>query len=160
MPLKEYPPIDAGLLELGYEQIAAFDEEATRGEALAFYENSQIENAVVLRNKISGSVGNYFENFQVKVVVAGNEISSTCECDNERKICRHAISLLYAWVNDAQDFLNIADVLREIEKMDRQRLVDVVGNIIQHEPHMAQVFLKKKEIDWDEIDPEPHVDIE
>lgn len=158
MPLHEYPPIDNTLLELGYDQIAAFDEEATRGEALAFYDNSQIEDAVVYRNKISGRVGNYFENYQVKVVVSGNEISSTCECDNERKICRHAIALLYAWVNDAQDFLNISDVLYEIEKMDKERLIEIVTNIIQHEPHYAQTFLQKKEIDWDEIDPEPDLE--
>ena len=153
MPLKDNQSIVKKLQELSYEQIAAFDEEATRGEALAYYDNSQIEGAVVFRNKVSGRVGNYFENYLVKVSIYDNEISSACECDNERKICHHAIALLYAWVNDAQDFLNIATVLEEIEKMDKERLLDIVANILQHEPHMAQAFLKKKDLDWDEIEP-------
>ena len=85
MPLQDKSSKENSLQELGYDQIAAFDEEAAQGEALAYYDNSQIENAVVFRNKISGRVGNYFENYQVKVVVTGNEISSSCECDNERK---------------------------------------------------------------------------
>ena len=155
MPFKDNPSVENKLLELGYDQIAAFDEEATRGEALAYYDTSQIEGAVVFGNKISGRVGNYFENYQVRVAVSDNEISSTCECENERKICLHAIALLYAWVNDAQDFLNIDDVLQEIKKMDKDHLLDVVANILQHEPHMAQAFLKKTDIDWDEIDPVP-----
>ncbi len=155
MPLEDNPTIARELRELGYDQIAAFDEEATRGEALAYYDNSQIEKAVVYRNKISGRVGNYFENYQVKIVIHGNEITSICECDSERRICRHAIALLYCWVNDAQDFLNVAEVLNKIEKVEKTRLLEIVANILQHEPHMAQAFLEKKMLDWDEIDPEP-----
>jgi len=158
MPDKNNSTIEKKLLELGYEQIAAFDEQVTLGEALAYYDNSQIENAVVFRNKLSGRVGNYFESYQVKITIYDNEISSTCECDNERKICRHAVALLYAWVNDSQDFLNIAEVLNQIEKMEKTRLVEIVANILQHEPHMAQLFLHNKEIDWDEIDQNPQTE--
>ena len=143
------------LHRLDYNQIAAFDAEVTSGEALAFYNNSQIENAVVYRNKISGRVGNFIENYQVKVVVHDLEISSTCECDNERKICLHAIALLYGWVNDYQDFLNIDDVLRDVERMDKKQLLGIVANILQHAPHLAPAFLKKDPLDWNEIDPDP-----
>jgi len=143
------------LQQLDYNQVAAFDEEATRGEALAFYDNCQIENAVVYRNKISGRVGNYIENYQVKVVVYGPEISSTCECDNERKICQHAIALLYGWVNDSEDFLNIDKVLCDIEKLDKKQLLEIVVNVLQHAPHLAPAFLKQKTLDWDEIELDP-----
>ena len=143
------------LQQLDYNQIAAFDEQATSGEALAFYDNSQIENAVVYQNRISGRVGNFIENYQVKVIVYGAEISSTCECDNERKICQHAIALLYGWVNDFEDFLNIDDVLRDIAKFEKKQLLEIVANILQHIPHLAPAFLKKKDLDWDEIDPDP-----
>jgi len=155
MPDRNKNKFSQELQKLDYNQVAAFDEEATRGEALAYYDSSQIENAVVFRNKISGRVGNYFENYQVKVIVNGPEISSTCECQNERKICLHAIALLYGWVNDSQDFVNIDEVLRDIEKMDKKQLLEIVANILQQAPHLAPVFLKKKIPDWDEIDPDP-----
>jgi len=155
MPLKNNATIAVELQELGYEQVAAFDAEVTDGEALSYYENSQIENAVVYRNKISGRVGNFFENYDVRMTLHGQEMSSTCSCESERKICMHAIALLYAWVNDAPDFLNISSVLADIEKMDKATLMDIVANIIQQQPHMADIFLARKKLDWDEIDLDP-----
>ena len=133
MPLENDDSISAELQSLGYAQIAAFDEEATEGEALLFYENSQIENAVVYKNKLSGRVGNFFENYEVRLELHGNEITSTCTCDSERKICLHAIALLYGWINDAADFMNLSHVLADIKKIDKSRLMDIVANIIQQQ---------------------------
>ena len=155
MPLKNENTIAAELRTLGYREIAAFDEDATDGEALAYYENSQIENAVVYRNKISGRVGNLFEKHDVRITLHGREISSSCTCQSERKICLHAISLLYGWVNDAPDFLNFANVLEDIATLEKSELLDIVANIIQQQPYMADIFIARKKLDWDEIDPEP-----
>jgi hypothetical protein len=155
MPLKDDATIAAELRNLGYEQIAAFDADATNGEALLYYENSQVDNAVVYRNKISGRVGNFIEKFDVRLTLHGREISSSCSCDSSRKICQHAIALLYSWVNDASDFVNISNVLVDIAKLEKSQLLDIVVNIIQQQPHMADVFLAPKKPDWDEIDPDP-----
>ncbi|MBN1481368.1 hypothetical protein EH223_03250 [candidate division KSB1 bacterium] len=155
MPLENDATIAAELKSLGYRNIAAFDEEATGGEAWAYYENSQIENAVVYRNKISGRVGNFFEKYDVRLTLHGQEISSTCTCGSGQHICRHAITLLYGWVNDAADFVNLEDVLIDIAKLDKAHLLNIVANIIQQQPHMADIFLARKKLDWDEIDPEP-----
>ena len=155
MPLENDDTISKELRTLGYEQVAAFDEEVAQGEALAFYENSQIENAIVYRNKISGRVGNFIENYKVRLTLHGNEITNACTCESNRKICVHAIALLYGWINDAADFMNLSHVLADIEKIEKSRLLDIVANIIQQQPHMADVFLARKKLDWDEIDPEP-----
>jgi hypothetical protein len=155
MPLENDVTISTELKNLGYEQIAAFDEEVTAGEALAFYENSQIEDAVVYQNKISGRVGNFIENYDVRLTVHGNEIINSCTCESDRKICLHAIALLYAWVNDAADFMNLSRVLADIEKMEKSRLMEIVANIIRKQPHMADIFLARKKPDWDEIESEP-----
>ena len=157
MPLENDKTISRELRQLSYEHIASFDDEATMGEALTYYENSNIDNAVVYRNKISGRVGNYFENFDVKIAIHDKEISSSCSCDSEQKVCMHVIALLYGWINDAQDFMNISTVLAEIQKMKKERLVDIVANMLQKQPHMADIFLARKKPDWDEIDPEPLV---
>lgn len=147
--------ISIELRNLGYPEIAAFDEEATHGEALGYYENSQIQDAVVFRNKLSGRVGNFFESFDVRLAIHGNEIACSCTCDSERKICMHAISLLYAWVNDGSDFTNLTHVISELENVEKSRLLEIVSNILQQQPHMAQQFLQKKNMDWDEIDRDP-----
>ena len=155
MMLENDTTISTELKKLGYEQIAVFDEEATDGEALSFYENSQIENAVVYRNKISGRVGNFIEGYDVRLAVHANEITAACTCESERKMCMHAVALLYGWVNDADDFMNLSNVLTDIKKMKKSQLLDIVANIIQQQPHMADVFLAKKKLDWDEIDLDP-----
>ncbi|MBN1560185.1 hypothetical protein JW998_08040 [candidate division KSB1 bacterium] len=157
MPLEDDETISIELRNLGYAQIAAFDQQATDGEALIFYENSQIENAVVYRNKLSGRVGNYLENYDVRIELHGNEITNICTCGSDRKICTHAIALLYGWINDAADFMNLSHVLADIRKVAKSQLMDIVANIIQQQPHMANAFLARKKMDWDEIDPEPFV---
>lgn len=155
MPLENDMTIAAELRNLGYQNITAFDEEATDGEAWAYYENSQIENAVVFHNKISGRVGNYFEKYDVRLTLHGREISSSCTCASDQNLCLHAIALLYGWVNDAADFVNLASVLIDIAKLDKAQLMNIVANIIQQQPHMADIFLARKKLDWDEIDPDP-----
>ncbi len=155
MPLENDDTIADELKKIGYEQIAVFDADATDGEALSYYENSQVENAVVYRNKISGRVGNFFEKYDVRITLHEQEIISTCTCDSGSELCVHAIALLYGWVNDAPDFLNIANVLNDLKKMDKAKLLEIVANIIQQQPHMAEIFLARKKLDWDEIDLDP-----
>jgi hypothetical protein len=157
MPLEQNDTIADELKKLGYEQVSAFDAEATDGEALSYYENSQVENAIVYRNKISGRVGNFFEKYDVRMALHGQEISSSCTCEKSPDICMHAIALLYTWVSDASDFLNISDVLADLEKMEKDKLLEIVANIIQQQPHMADVFLARKKLDWDEIDLDPEL---
>ncbi|MBN1465898.1 SWIM zinc finger family protein [candidate division KSB1 bacterium] len=152
MPLEDDDTVAVELKNLDYAQIAAFDQEAADGEALLFYENSQIENAVVYRNKLSGRIGNFFENYDVRIELHGKEITNSCTCSSERKICLHAIALLYGWINDADDFMNLSHVLADIEKIAKSQLMDIVTNILQRQPHMAALFLARKKLDWDEID--------
>jgi uncharacterized Zn finger protein len=140
------------LLNLKYNDIVVFDEAAAENEALPYYEQSQILDAVVFRNKLSARVGNYFESNRVRLAMHGKELSSRCTCDSEKQICIHAVALLYAWVNDAQDFMNLADVLAEIEMLEKSRVIEIVANILQQQPHLANDFLQKNKPDWDEID--------
>jgi hypothetical protein len=143
------------LLNLNYDDIVVFDEAAAENEALPYYEQSQILDAVVFRNKLSARVGNFFESNRVRLAMHGKELSSRCTCDSEKQVCIHAVVLLYAWVNDAQDFMNLADVLAEIETLEKSRVIEIVANILQQQPHLAGDFLQKNKPDWDEIDPNP-----
>ena len=155
MSHKNSENISEELLQMTTEQIEQFDQNALDGKALECYENSQVLRPTVFRNKLSGRVGNYFDSFDVEIVIHENEISSSCSCDNSRKICQHAITLLYAWVNDGQDFLDVSHSIKELEKLNKERLVEIIANILRYKPSLVEMFLSREAPDWDEIDRDP-----
>ena len=157
MFLKSDHAVADELLNLNLDDITAFDDETVNGEGEAYYEQSQIIDAVVYRNKLFARVGNYFESHRVRITMHGRELTVRCSCDDDKRFCVHAVALLYAWVNDAPDFMNLSDVLTEIAEMDKARIMEIVMNILQQQPHLAGEFLKKIKPDWDEIDPEPFI---
>jgi uncharacterized Zn finger protein len=145
----------AELQQLDYAQIQSLDQEVAGGKALEYYENSQISRATVFRNKISGRVGNFLEGYDVEIVVHGAEIAVSCSCRRSRRICKHAVALLYSWINDSRDFLDIGVTLQEIKAMDKDRLIEIVSNILRINPSFVDLFLAKNISDWDDIEGEP-----
>ena len=144
-----------GLKSLSLSQVEALDRNALNGKARDYYENSQITSATVFRNRISGYVGNYFESHQVEIIFHENEISSSCTCSKARRVCKHMVALLYSWVNEGMDFLNVDEALEQIKEMDREHLIDVITNIIRQNPSSVDLFLAKPNPSWDEIELEP-----
>ena len=140
------------LLDLRISHVEALDRRATLGKSEQYYQNAMISHASVYRNQLFARVGNFLESFEVSITVHGKEISSSCSCGNARKICKHTIALLYSWVNDSQDFLNIGKSLQEIQNLDRDRLVEIIVNILRHNPAYIDFFLSKRALEWDEIE--------
>lgn len=155
MSIDRKPSIVTELKNLLFDEVANFDDETVSGEGLAYYESAQIFDAVVFHNKLSARVGNYFESRQVRVEMHGKEITSFCTCEDGKQMCIHAVALLYAWVNDAADFMDLETVLLDIGKLEKARLVEIVKNILQQQPHLAHLFLQNEKPDWDEIDADP-----
>ena len=143
------------LKDLDINHVHSLDSELTNGESLEYYDNSQITKATVYRTHLSGIVGNFLESFEVKLSVHGQEISGKCTCNETESICRHMVALLYAWVNDGNDFLDVKLFLDKIKDMDKDRLVEVVSNIIRHNPGNVELFFSRDIPEWDEIDLEP-----
>ena len=156
MSEKKYDDISDDL-NLSYSEVAAFDQAVTSGEALNYYDNSQINRATVYKNKISGRVGNYFDFYDVLVTFHGSELVSSCTCaeSTEHNVCVHAIALLYGWVNDGGDFTNVADALNKISELPRERLEIIIKNILRRHPHLIDDFLDPDRAEWDEIDQDP-----
>ncbi len=149
--------IASELLDLKVAQVEIFDRDITAGKTREYYESCEVTRATVFRNKLSGKVGNFVQNFDVEITVHGNEFVSSCTCNNNRQICKHAVALLYAWVFDGGDFLNVAHVLEEINKLDKSRLMDIIKNMIRYNPNLVDIFLAKDKLDWDEIDSDPFI---
>ena len=146
--------ISQDLSTINLAMVESLDAHATGGKTLEFYENSQITRATVYGRRLSGIVGNFLESYQVTITVHQNEISGACTCGRSGKICRHVVALLYSWVNDGRDFLNVGTVLEKVKTMDKDRLIEIVSNIIRQYPNMVDVFLAEKSPEWDEIDPD------
>ena len=141
------------LKNLALHQVEALDREATGGKGLAYYENALISHPAVYHNHISGRVGNYLENYDVRITFHENEIAGSCPCQRSHKICKHIVALLYSWVNDSDEFLDIQTVLQHVHTMKKGELVEIVENILRQNPEFADLFLHKQPLDWDEIDP-------
>jgi uncharacterized Zn finger protein len=146
--------IDPELQNLDLSQVEALDREAIGGKGLAYYDTAMISHPAVFHNHISGRVGNYVENHDVRITFHENEIAGSCPCQRSRKICKHIVALLYSWVNDSEEFLDIEEVLQQVRSMKKEELVGIVENILRQSPEFADLFLRKQLPDWDEIEPD------
>lgn len=143
------------LASLQLSDVESLDKNATSGTTQEFYQNSQITSAIIYHNRISGVVGNFVERHQVEITVHQKELVSSCTCSKSRPICKHAVALLYAWVNDGMDFTNVELALQHISKLKKEQLLEIVKNIIRQNPAAIELFLAKNEPDWDEIEVDP-----
>ncbi|MBN1542810.1 SWIM zinc finger family protein [candidate division KSB1 bacterium] len=139
-------------MDLQLEQVEELDRQVSEGQAFAYYEGVQISHANVYRNILSGRVGDLIEWYDVRVRIFGRQISGSCSCGESRQICRHIIALLYAWIQDGRDFVDIGEKIAEIKKLDHERLIEIVGNILRYNPALADLFFEKDRMDWDELD--------
>jgi uncharacterized Zn finger protein len=144
--------ISPKLLNLELSEVESLDRDSVGGKGMAYYEAALISRPAVFHNHLSGRVGNYLENYDVRITFHENEISGSCPCQRSRKICRHIVALLYSWVNDSDEFLDIEDVLQKVRAMKKEELVEIVENILRQNIEHADLFLKKQQPDWDEID--------
>lgn len=147
--------IDEELSSLNIADVESLDANATSGKSQEFYQNSQITSAMVYHNRISGVVGNFVERHQIEISVHQKELASSCTCSKSRRICKHAVALLYAWVNDGKDFTNVELALQHIRKLKKEQLLEIVTNIIRQNPAAIELFMAKNEPDWDEIELDP-----
>ena len=86
-------------------------------------------------------MGNFIEEYEVEIIVLGEELRSSCNCSRTGEICKHVIALLYGWVNDSEGFFDVGDSLQELCGFSRERLLKIVTNIIRHDPKNIERFL-------------------
>jgi hypothetical protein len=142
------------LQNLTIKQVEAYDRDITNGVARTYYDSCEVTRPTVFRNKITGRVGTFLNGVDVEITVHGNEFVTSCTCSKNRNTCKHAVALLYSWIYDGKDFLNIHNALQEIELMDKAQLINIIKNIIRNNPAMIDVFLAREKPDWDEIEPD------
>lgn len=128
------------LREINERQIGILDQENTDGEGWDYYCNGQIIRAAVLGDRITGTVRDYADEFNVLIRVDHHEITTSCSCGTREGVCIHIVALLYSWIHDKDDFINIGDQLKRLQKMEKQELIDVIERIIQNDPINVRFF--------------------
>jgi len=122
------------------KQIGILDQENTDGEGWEYYCNGQIVRATVLKNKITGTVREYLEEFNVSIQVDEHEIMTSCSCGLRNGVCKHVVALLYSWINDQHDFVNIGTLIERLHELEKQDLINLLQRIIENDPINARFF--------------------
>ena len=132
--------IASELKDINERQIGILDQESTNGEGWDYYCNGQIIRAAVLGDRITGTVREYADEFNVVIRVEHHEITTSCSCGTRQGVCKHIVALLYSWIHDKDDFINIGDHLKRLQNMEKQELIDVIERIIQNDPINVKFF--------------------
>src|SRR5574341_2098604 len=120
--------------EITHEQVAYLDRAATDGASWDFYCSSYIHHPTVCGNKMSGLVQDTIAEYFAEIRVDPNGLVAGCNCGERRGICKHAIALLYSWVNDGDGFLNIADTLKRLRHRDKEDILEILGRVLMLDP--------------------------
>ncbi|UCE07108.1 MAG: SWIM zinc finger family protein [bacterium] len=128
------------LKDINERQVGILDQENTDGQGWDYYCNGQIIRAAVLGNRITGTVREYIEEFNVEIRVDRYEITTSCTCGTRQGVCKHIVALLYSWIHDKEDFINIGDHIKRLHDMNKQELIDVIERIIQNDPINVRFF--------------------
>lgn len=145
------------LTEINERQIGILDQENTEGEGWDYYCNGQIIRAAVSGNRISGTIRDYLDEFDVVIRAEQHEITTSCTCGTRQGVCKHIVALLYSWIHDKEDFINIGNQIKKLQGMEKQQLIDVIERILQNDPINVR-FFSDYSYDLDSIDMEGLID--
>jgi uncharacterized Zn finger protein len=139
------------LNSINEREIALLDQENLNGQGWDYYCNGQITMATVFNNRISGVIKELSDEFQVEISADENEISSNCSCGFKGGVCDHVVALLYSWVNDREDFVNIGTLVRRLQNKDKQELIEILERIFENSPRNVR-FINPIENENAEVD--------
>jgi uncharacterized Zn finger protein len=122
--------ISPHLRAITHEQVTLLDQRATEGASWEFYCGSYIHHPTVFAHKMSGVVQDAIDEYFTEVRVDNKKLVTDCSCGDRTGICKHAIALLYGWVEDNEGFLNVADALEQLRYKDKDDLLVILGRMI------------------------------
>jgi len=122
------------LLNLTISQVVQLDQEATGGEGWQYYSNGHIMKATVFQNKLSGRVLDSSHIYFVEIKANARELLAYCNCNTNGYLCKHIVALLYSWVNDREDFIDVGKSLKKLENLDKKALIEIIGRMLLNDP--------------------------
>jgi uncharacterized Zn finger protein len=140
--------IAPGLREITHEQVVLLDQEATSGMGWEFYCGSYIRHPAVFGNRLSGLVRDELEEYFTEIRVDDKQVVIGCSCGARSEICKHAIALLYGWVDDNEGFQNVDDLLDRLRHQDKERIIEILGRILMFD-HRTISFIDEDSVEDD-----------
>ncbi|HDI51952.1 hypothetical protein DRP98_08710 [candidate division KSB1 bacterium] len=128
------------LLSLNEAQVIQLDQEGADGQGWEFYSNGHIMKAAVFRNQISGKVADGSHFHFVRIRAEEQEIMASCTCNQEGYLCKHIVALLYSWIYDREEFLNVETSLQKLQELPKKELIAIIGRMIQYDPQNIDYF--------------------
>jgi len=122
--------ISPHLRALTHEQVTRLDQQATEGTSWEFYCGSYIHHPTVFGHKMSGLVQDAVDEYFAEIRVDNKNLVAGCSCGERTGICKHAVALLYGWVDDNDGFMNVADTLERLRHKNKDDLLEILGRII------------------------------
>ncbi len=130
-PQRDISPL---LENITQEMVTALDQEATNGQGWNYYSNGRIVYATVYQNEISGIVREFINDIRVKIVMTEEELQYSCDCNLEGKVCTHIVALLYSWVFDNSEFINMRETMQQLHEFDKDQLIDILERLLLNDP--------------------------
>ena len=143
--------ISSDLMSISERMVVMLDQENADGEAWDYYCTGQIVKPAVFRNKITGTVRELVDEYQIEIIAEDRQIFSSCTCGTKDKVCKHVISVLYSWVNDREDFMDVGRMVKDLDNMEKSELINIIQRILTIDPSKAR-FLKRHYEDEYDID--------
>ncbi|MCG3120965.1 MAG: hypothetical protein ALAOOOJD_03886 [bacterium] len=122
--------ISPHLRGMTHEQVSQLDQRATEGTSWEFYCGSYIHHPTVFGHKMSGMVQDAADEFFTEIRVDKDKLVAYCSCGEHNSVCKHAVALLYGWVEDNDGFMNVADTLDRLRRKDKDDLLEILGRVI------------------------------
>ena len=128
------------LLSLTEAQVVELDQEIADSQGWEFYSNGYIMKAAVLRNQISGKVIDGSHLHFVRIRAEERELMASCTCSQKGYLCKHVAALLYSWVYDREGFINVETLLQKLQRLPKEKLVTIIGQMVQNDPQNIDCF--------------------
>jgi len=146
------PHVSPMLCQLSSRQVALLDQDENDGEGWNFYSNGQVVNATVFNDEISGIVREFVKDYKVKVRVNEHEVSCSCTCDSDKVVCNHVIALLYSWIYDQEEFINLGVIINQLASMDKNVLISIIERFLMDDPQNVKFFERQRDIEYNTVE--------
>lgn len=113
----------------------------TLGERVAEYVDSEsmthrIKIDEMLHCRIQGNFGIY----QTTYDLSENGEKTTCDCPAEYRPCKHSLALAETYEIVPESFIDIKDILKEIQRKTKSELLEIIREMIQCAPESLSVL--------------------
>jgi hypothetical protein len=135
------------LRAITHDEVVRLDQQATEGASWEFYCGSYIHHPTVFGHKMSGLVQDAVDEYFTQIRVDNKGMVAGCTCSERTGICKHAIALLYGWVDDNEGFMNVADVLERLRDKDKDELLAILGRVIMFDSRNLSFIEEQSEAD-------------